>query len=182
MSLAALACLALTAGSAHAANILINGDFETDMGAEWSADSGIGQVTNVGNGQGGSDRYVDLGGGTYLYQSFTVASAMTVDFGGWFSPRDGDLGGGQTYIYDATNTTQLHSSPYVSATGNTSPWLKSETLGIVLGAGTYVFRSSFDDSANTDSVFVDATPVPEPTTTALLGLGGLALILRRRKG
>ena len=27
----------------------------------------------------------------------------------------------------------------------------------------------------------DITPVPEPSTTALLGLGGLALILRRRK-
>ena len=28
---------------------------------------------------------------------------------------------------------------------------------------------------------VKLTQVPEPTTTALLGLGGLALILRRRK-
>ena len=27
----------------------------------------------------------------------------------------------------------------------------------------------------------DYTPVPEPSSTALLGLGGLALILRRRK-
>ena len=31
------------------------------------------------------------------------------------------------------------------------------------------------------SVYTESNPVPEPTTTALLGLGGLALILRRRK-
>ena len=32
-----------------------------------------------------------------------------------------------------------------------------------------------------DTITGDFTAVPEPTTTALLGLGGLALILRRRK-
>ena len=32
-----------------------------------------------------------------------------------------------------------------------------------------------------DNVHLDAVTVPEPSTTALLGLGGLALILRRRK-
>ena len=41
-----------------------------------------------------------------------------------------------------------------------------------------------DDSTDDyiiDNVSFDGTAIPEPTTTALLGLGGLALILRRRK-
>ena len=43
----------------------------------------------------------------------------------------------------------------------------------ITGLGGGVFNGSIDN------ISVDA--VPEPTTTALLGLGGLALILRRRK-
>jgi len=35
--------------------------------------------------------------------------------------------------------------------------------------------------ARVDNVYLDVTTVPEPSSTALLGLGGLALILRRRK-
>jgi hypothetical protein len=37
------------------------------------------------------------------------------------------------------------------------------------------------DQYEVDNVLFQGTAVPEPTTTALLGLGGLALILRRRK-
>jgi hypothetical protein len=37
------------------------------------------------------------------------------------------------------------------------------------------------DEIRIGATYADVTPVPEPTTTALLGLGGLALILRRRK-
>jgi len=45
------------------------------------------------------------------------------------------------------------------------------------GAGTLQRRSDFDNM----QIDVTFTPVPEPSSTALLGLGGLALILRRRK-
>ena len=59
------------------------------------------------------------------------------------------------------------------------------TLAYV-GDGTGVVRLRIGQAVNTsrftgsiDNISVSA--VPEPTTTALLGLGGLALILRRRK-
>ena len=51
---------------------------------------------------------------------------------------------------------------------------------------TISFSSRGDDQVWDEIRFGDSfesvvTAVPEPTTTALLGLGGLALILRRRK-
>ncbi|MBT8036430.1 MAG: PEP-CTERM sorting domain-containing protein [Verrucomicrobiae bacterium] len=46
------------------------------------------------------------------------------------------------------------------------------TFGYLGGAGGGEELSSFT---------ITAAPVPEPSSTALLGLGGLALILRRRK-
>jgi hypothetical protein len=59
-----------------------------------------------------------------------------------------------------------------SFTGSDAVWLRitqvAQSGGI--GANNVVL---FDD--------ITATSVPEPSTTALLGLGGLALILRRRK-
>lgn len=44
----------------------------------------------------------------------------------------------------------------------------------------FVYEHSQNWGETADVTF-DVTPVPEPSSTALLGLGGLALILRRRK-
>jgi hypothetical protein len=39
----------------------------------------------------------------------------------------------------------------------------------------------FVDEIRIGETFVDVTPIPEPMTLALLGLGGLGLIRRKRK-
>jgi hypothetical protein len=55
---------------------------------------------------------------------------------------------------------------------------------IIAAAGTNTFAFSGGNVAGGMVVateFLEATPIPEPSTTALLGLGGLALILRRSK-
>jgi hypothetical protein len=63
----------------------------------------------------------------------------------------------------------------------------AETKTFTAVAG--VTHIKFTDSTNHGATYTGfgeirfggAAPIPEPTTTALLGLGGLALILRRRK-
>ena len=54
-----------------------------------------------------------------------------------------------------------------------------QDLFIAFGTGTAGADNGDNNFATVDNV--NLTAVPEPTSTALLGLGGLALILRRRK-
>lgn len=81
-----------------------------------------------------------------------------------------------------------------SSTGNNTLTLNvttdGGTLGDVVSGHTYSFASSdvydgagFMLESGDPTAFsnVSITAVPEPSSTALLGLGGLALILRRRK-
>jgi hypothetical protein len=62
-------------------------------------------------------------------------------------------------------------------TTGASPTGEDEVLWIDLGANPNLNNGS----AGYDNIRLVAVTVPEPSTTALLGLGGLALILRRRK-
>ncbi|YCM46896.1 PEP-CTERM sorting domain-containing protein (plasmid) [Verrucomicrobiaceae bacterium 227] len=185
-------------GTSQAANILVNSSFEGPVvvgegnhvgtGPDgWSTDGGFNLVRATGNGALGSDQFVDLtpsaGGaaGTYIFQVFTIATASSVNYGAYFSPRDGTTNGGNASIFDASNTTEISSSPAVApGPGANSPWELSENT-VVLPAGDYVFRSSFADAANTDEAFVDVTAVPEPTSSGLLALSALTLLARRRR-
>ena len=50
---------------------------------------------------------------------------------------------------------------------------------VAAGSNTYSFTSG--NLTGTNTIAAEFTMIPEPSTTALLGLGGLALIMRRRK-
>ncbi|MFT5881756.1 MAG: hypothetical protein ACI9FG_000243 [Crocinitomicaceae bacterium] len=58
----------------------------------------------------------------------------------------------------------------------------SYTGGTSYSSGSNAAGGGAISTHGTDRVFhLDIVAIPEPTTNALLGLGGLALILRRRK-
>lgn len=65
----------------------------------------------------------------------------------------------------------------ISGASFSDPAAAGKKLFVRLSA-TNVTQGEF---ARVDDIFVEVEPVPEPSTTALLGLGGLALVFRRRK-
>jgi autotransporter-associated beta strand protein len=56
------------------------------------------------------------------------------------------------------------------------------TGGLTIGSGLGAYTADLEESGNNIVLDITASPVPEPTTVALIGLGGLAaLVIRRRK-
>lgn len=79
----------------------------------------------------------------------------------------------------------LGAEQYVTAAGSNSFTFTfngtDQFVGLVFAQENIAGGSTFG-SADLDNLTVNTTdPIPEPSSTALLGLGGLALILRRRK-
>ena len=85
-------------------------------------------------------------------------------------------GGSPINFYDGVDTT---GQPYTF----TGFDILAFTTPISLSSGdTLVFTNvSAGQSFEIDSLDLDVVVVPEPSSTALLGLGGLALLMRRRK-
>ena len=125
-----------------------------------------------------------------------------LDFG-WGGAYDHGVGAGGTppgTIYDgqwhhaavtydaATSTKRLYFDGVEIGTGKVISDLNvaAANFGIGSRTGSEPFSGLIDDvrvydSALSESEISTLASIPEPSTTALLGLGGLALILRRRK-
>ncbi|MFT6794630.1 MAG: hypothetical protein ACJAR1_002641 [Rubritalea sp.] len=86
----------------------------------------------------------------------------------------------------AGTTVPLAQSPMTLGLTVTNPYNGSAQTSNGTGYQTVAslgtnLTPTFDIGATTVAAEFTAAAIPEPTTTALLGLGGLALILRRRK-
>ncbi len=107
---------------------------------------------------------VNLGAGTITnsYGTFTVVG-----------PGSAFISGGVAHLDNTESFTVIYPSSvtYVGAftVGNMA----------INDSGSQVQYTATEDGTSATSLTFN--PVPEPSSTALLGLGGLALILRRRK-
>ncbi|QQL45586.1 PEP-CTERM sorting domain-containing protein [Sulfuriroseicoccus oceanibius] len=89
-------------------------------------------------------------------------------------------------LWDGSNSIALG---VLSTTGGPTSYTQFDSAASVGVSGNYQLRMTLTGGAgqgrdiHVDRVYLESTAqaVPEPSSTALLGLGGLALILRRRK-
>ena len=105
-----------------------------------------------------------------------------------------DQGRGASYSYDGSSFTEYVGGTFTdtsnggigndAAPNSQRAWTAAPdftTDGLGNFSITFRGQSSPLVRSDIDGIAFDTVAVPEPSTTALLGLGGLALILRRRK-
>ena len=171
-----------------------SGDFyRTDFGgsidrANFTATSGYtieieAQILGTGAASGSN-------GTMAIFWRFGTGNASITyidDSGMWVSD-----GGTKTQISTADNTDAMHTYRMAGDGTEFSVWRDGVLLGLFSEAnagtnqGLYLGDSGSTNSGDWNMNHMALSvggfaPVPEPSSTALLGLGGLALILRRRK-
>jgi len=206
MPLAAIAGLALTASSVNAATV---GDFGFELNdGSWTTVAAAGNQSGV-QAHGSRNGYTNgpgASGPSTLHQTLSDVITdgntytLTIDIGqhGNFSGSEGEfflfgsISGIGTPLSNANRTALMTGIAPPSGQANyihdlqvTYTALASDdpfagqSIGIAL-VGTSGIQVVWDE-VRLDIAAVPIAAVPEPSTTALLGLGGLSLILRRRK-
>jgi len=114
------------------------------------------------------------------------ASQLTVTFSGLSNTESYDL-----LFYGSRGNNGPNTSTWSITTGSGGANQSSDILnnstdvidwnGITADGGEIAFTISGGSNISLNFGQIVSSPIPEPSSTALLGLGGIALILRRRK-
>ena len=130
------------------------------------------------DGSAGQEAVYDLGA--------TIDLAEIVIYGGWTDGGRDQQNVDVLWSADNVSFTSLGATLGGNGNSNSGPISHRNSItddGGTLASGVRYIKLDFGGVENgwTGYTEIDAFAVPEPSTTALLGLGGLALILRRRK-
>ena len=209
-TLAALAGLALAAGAAHAATpiTILNAGFEnssTSIGngnntdiADWTEDTGNAFVDTGGGWVPSGSDMLYIGSAAVnqdLSHNWSASDSFTLDMIAMNPAWSGGAAGVRVQLRQASDDAVLWDSglvdvsgtvvagPAYSGTGHELSWNIDASTFVTGSAGEQINVRIAAEAGTVyaDNVSLSFDTVPEPTTTALLGLGGLALILRRRK-
>lgn len=175
----------------QAATLIVNGDFE-DGDADNTPFDGPGWSASTLTHESDDD----LGTGSYVYSWGSRQSTDQDIIAAWTTADTIDIslitaiaswgnGSGDVLVElrRASDDFVLWSSTAAStSTAVTHDWsIDASTLAATAGENLNLKLSVLGNGNIIDDVSLELNAVPEPSTTALLGLGGLALILRRRK-
>jgi hypothetical protein len=102
--------------------------------------------------------------------------------GDWYIQDNSTSWGANTSNVNASDITWYDYTPYINGADSISDEPKSPTIAGAQAFGYRQFTSFEPNLEHNVSYFQVMAVVPEPSSTALLGLGGLAMALRRKRG
>lgn len=174
----------LLASTNAGANLISNGTFDANING-WSKTGGDGTVLNYQPGpyyvhDGAGSMYLWCQGnpfsGSALSDAFPLSPNTQYTLSFWVMGIDTT----QTYARVVTNNDSIPFADVVNPPDNDWAWY-SNTFTTGANPGTLGQVQFFTFGTADGRLFIDTVSVvPEPVTMSLLGLGGVAMLLRRR--
>jgi hypothetical protein len=166
-----------------AGNVVVTGSGDVNLGSAFSTSfSTNAQMSSL------SDLIVNGPATTTNVTEYTFSTALTgpASFGTVFATTPASSGSGNLFMFDDTGFGSIILAVPVGYTTD-SPLSDSSTYAgktlsqLGLTAGTFTWTMGTGNTENTVIINVSATPVPEPSTLALVTLGGVIAFAAKRR-